>query len=143
MWEIVLLEILAFLILITHMSLFDRDIEITRLQVALDIVLVYAISDDFVPGPTHVPYQLGDPGAMMFKYGILAGDAADHLSAVSSRCSPADFFGFNDMHVVSALRQVQGRRDAGETCTYHTHIGIHGTGERREVGFVIDAGSVV
>ena len=142
-WKFVLLEVIKLFVKVTDMSFLDRDIEIARLQVAPDAILLYALANDLVSGPAHFPYQPGNPRAMMFEHGFLAGDAADHLAAVAARCPPSDFVGLDNMNVVTAFCQMQCRRDSGEARAYDTHIRIHRTGKRRKVACVIDAGGVV
>jgi len=142
-WKFVLLEVIKLFVKVTEMSFLDRDIEIARLQVATDAILLYALANDLVSGSAHFPYQPGNPRAMMFEHDFLAGDAADHLAAVSARCPPPDFVGLDNMNVVTTFCQMQCRRDSGEARAYDAHIRIHGTAKRRKVAYVIDAGGVV
>ena len=79
----------------------------------------------------------------MFEHGFLAGDAADHLPAVAARRTPPDFVGLDNMNVVAAFRQMQCRRDSGETRTYDANVCFHRTGKRCKVGCIIGAGGVV
>jgi hypothetical protein len=69
--------------------------------------------------------------------------ARDHLAAVAARRPGADPRRLQQDHVITALGQVQGCRNAGEAATDHADVGVNRAGELRMVGHRVRCGNVV
>jgi hypothetical protein len=59
---------------------------------------------------------------MVFRDVFLAGDTADHLSAVATRRTPANIVCLDDMHVVAAFGKMQSRGNASEACANNANV---------------------
>jgi len=63
--------------------------------------------------------------------------------AIAPGRTPADFVSFNNVYVVSALRQVKCRSDAGESGANHADVSLLIALQWCEVGFLIGSCSVI
>ena len=106
MREFGFLEPLVIGLEVTNMSVFDRNVEVSELQVTLDTVRLYAFVNNVVPGPSQLPKNLLHVFAEMLCNVFLAGYTANHLTTVATGCTPPYFVGLNDMHIVAPLGQV-------------------------------------
>lgn len=104
------------------MPLPDGDVEISELEITLDLVPVDAVTNDLVTGPAKFSEEILDisppaPGNPFF-----AGNTTDHLAAVSTGGAPADAVRLEHVHVVATFGEMQRRRESGETGTDDAHI---------------------
>jgi hypothetical protein len=128
---------------ITQVSLLYGDIQVTKLQVALNCVLVYPVANYLVPGPTHRPEKFFDIPAVVFGDISLAGNPTNDLATVASGGTPTNSVRLNDVHVVTAFGKEESCRDTGEASADDTNIRRLFATQRREVRCVIDSCGVV
>ena len=92
---------------VAQVPILDSNVEVAEFQVALNSVRCNAFANDLVAGPAQLAEDVLHVFAEVFRDIILTGNTADHLTTVAPGGTPADLVGFHDMHVVTALGQVQ------------------------------------
>ena len=125
------------------MSLLYCHVQIPGLQVALNSVCPYSLTNDVVPGPSQLPEQFFDFPTMVLSDFFLAGNTSNDLTAVTAGSTPTNPIGLNDVNIVATLGQVQCGRNSRKPCTDYTDISRFFTQQWSEICYVVDGGGVV
>ena len=88
--------------------------DVTVLEVAVDCVFRDALADDFIAAPAHLPERVGDRLAMAPANLAEPLEPVDELTAIATRCTPANPVGLEQCNRVATLGQRQRARDTGE-----------------------------
>ena len=91
--------------------------------VALDLIALNTLPDDFPAFKHHAPKDFGSIGAIVFLNHVdIAAVGVNQLAAVASAGTEADARPFKEHHVVAHFSEMQCGGEAGITAAYHAHV---------------------
>ncbi|MNX75034.1 hypothetical protein D3C86_1064920 [compost metagenome] len=112
--------------------------------VALDVVVLYALTDDVGAFENHAAEDFGGLVAVaLFDDIDVAAVGVDQLAAVATAGAEADFGRFEHGHAVARFGEEQGRGQAGVAGADHADVAVHRLFQHREIAGEVAGGGVV
>ena len=126
------------------MLLVHRGEDAARAVVALDVVVLYALTDDVGAFEDHAAEDFGGLVAVaLFDDIDVAAVGVDQLTAVATAGAETDFGGFEHGHAVARFGEEQRRGQAGVAGADDADVAVHRFFEHREVAGEVAGGGVV
>ena len=129
---------------LTRLAVADRQAQITRAPVAIDLKARATLLDQRQRLDRHRPHAARLVEAeLRFDGVLLAGKARQRLAAVAPGGAPADLLCFKQHHVVAAVGQFDRRRQPSQATADDGDIALEVCGERRRCCRTLHRGVVV
>src|SRR5687768_344264 len=115
---------------IPALALLDRDMQLTPVQIAIDRVPRYAVTDQLQTFNRDVPHSPGILEAdLLLELVLAAGITRDRLAAAPAGGAVTDPLCFEEHDPVTTLRQMQGSGAAGDAAADDADVCLHFTDE--------------
>ncbi len=100
--------------------------QVAKFQVTINLVFFHPALDDLVPAPAQIPDEVVHPFAELFghlfAHGLIAGQAARNLAAVTTGGTPGHFLGLDNCDFQTPFCQFKGGIDAGKSAAHDGNI---------------------